>query len=540
MKRQMRYMGWFFLLLLTACATVVAPNGGPKDVTPPQIVSAKPTNYQLRFNTREIKISFDEFVKLNNVNEQLLITPSFKEQPEIKIKKKSILISFQDTLQANTTYTFNFGDAIQDYTEGNTLSNFSYVFSTGDYIDSAVLKGRVLDPQTMKGKEKVVVMLYLSDVDSLPLTVLPYYIARTDKEGNFSFANLKTASYKVFALEDKDGNYLYNLPNESIAFVDTLVAAVDSVVKPLDLFLFQEEMPEIKLNEKFALRYGLLQFVFNKPYRDIEVELLSKEYHRDSILLEEGVQKDSLICWLFRQPTDSIRLLIKDQGQVIDTVEIALKEKTKRKKDEKEVLGIKGSRIVDLNAAFGLSMDNPVLYFDTTQMIFTNLMDSTRVSSFEWRMDSVKKHFYMQPQWQASATYLVQLLPGAFTDIFGLTNDTLDFRFTTREEEYYSGIRLSLGYDNPEQTPYQCYLLNEKGAVVWEGSVDADRQVDLNFLSPGKYTLKALFDSNANGKWDTGNYQAGSQAERFVFYKEEIMLRSNWELEIDWQLPTKP
>ena len=132
------------LFIFYRCAVVVPPSGGPKDTTPPKMEVATPSNYSTNFNAKSIEISFDEFVKPNNVSEQLIVTPSLKEKPDVKVKGKGIVIDFKDTLKANTTYTFNFGDAIQDITEGNKAGGLKYVFSTGSFIDSSFITGYVL------------------------------------------------------------------------------------------------------------------------------------------------------------------------------------------------------------------------------------------------------------------------------------------------------------------------------------------------------------------------------------------------------------
>src|SRR5476651_1299450 len=154
------------ILLLFGCAVPQKPSGGPKDVTPPKLLKATPANQTHNFNSQTIQLDFDEYFKLASLQE-ITITPTQEKQPEYKIKQKSLLITFRDTLQKNTTYVINFGKAIQDLHEGNVLKNFTYVFSTGTHIDSLSISGKVINTQTQEREKDVTVMLFTPRQDSL-------------------------------------------------------------------------------------------------------------------------------------------------------------------------------------------------------------------------------------------------------------------------------------------------------------------------------------------------------------------------------------
>jgi hypothetical protein len=216
----------FFPVLLIAvcwsCAQQGSPSGGPRDKDPPVVVGSDPPNYSIRFKAKKILITFDEYIVLDNVNQELVVSPPMEEKPEIRLRKKTMIIQFEEDLKDSTTYTFNFGSAIKDLHEGNKLLNFEYVFSTGDVLDSLSVKGTLKYAWDLtEPDEPISIMLYNDLRDSVPLTDIPLYVGRSDDSGVFSVNNLKPDVYKVFALKDGNYNFLFDLPTEEIAFLDS-------------------------------------------------------------------------------------------------------------------------------------------------------------------------------------------------------------------------------------------------------------------------------------------------------------------------------
>ena len=208
--RKLKYLLFCLAMLLTAflaqrCANAVAPTGGPKDETPPKVVAAVPENHSTNFNVKKIEITFDEYISLENANQNVLISPPLNEKPDFKLKNKTVIVKFKETLAANTTYTINFGSAIKDLHEGNPLKDYVYSFSTGNHIDTLCMAGKVLNAEDKKPVENVYVSLYAADrdnLDSLPMSIKPNYITKTDKEGHFRLDGL--AGY------DANGQHLIN------------------------------------------------------------------------------------------------------------------------------------------------------------------------------------------------------------------------------------------------------------------------------------------------------------------------------------------
>ncbi|MDQ6843518.1 MAG: Ig-like domain-containing domain [Bacteroidota bacterium] len=236
---------YLFSIIGSSCAQIVAPTGGPRDSLPPVLLDASPPNRTTHFTGNRITLNFDEYIQLQNVQQSLLVSPTPKLNPDINYKLKVVSIKIRDTLEPNTTYSIDLGNAIQDINENNPYRNFKYVFSTGSYIDSLQFSGKLLLAQTGKADSTLIVMLYNNLDDSAVLKKKPKYIARLDSSGNFKFTNLAGGTYHVFGLKDESGQKYYNNKTELFAFADSPVV-VNSHTNPVDLFAYAEEKPAVK------------------------------------------------------------------------------------------------------------------------------------------------------------------------------------------------------------------------------------------------------------------------------------------------------
>ena len=295
-----------FGLMVSSCAQQGSLSGGEKDTEPPKILESTPPNFSTNFSGKTIEIKFDEYFELRNVRQKLVVSPPMKEKPEFKIKGKTLEIKLIDSLQPNRTYAINFGDALVDMHEANPLENFQFVFSTGNEIDSLMMSGTVLQISDQKPGEEVVVMLYADLQDSIPITDLPLYLAKTNKEGKFTLRNLAEGSYKLFALKDGNNNFRFDKFDEPIAFSDTLVSprlvwditreATDSTpevknhrFEPLNLTLnlFTEEHPRIYLSSGERPRKDLLRLNFSLPIDTLGINILTDSVTRHSSLVTD-------------------------------------------------------------------------------------------------------------------------------------------------------------------------------------------------------------------------------------------------------------
>ena len=232
----------------SGCAQIGAPTGGPRDTLVPILLKANPEKDKLNFTGNKITLSFNEYIEIDNLQENLLVSPSPKNNPVINSNLKTITIKLKDTLRPNTTYSINFGNAIKDINEGNVLKNYTYTFSTGNHIDSLTLEGKVQMAETGKIDSTLLVFLYKDAPDSAVQNRKPDYISRVNGEGRFSFSHLPAASFKIYALKDGDGGKTYNAKTEPFAFYDNDINTA-SVNAPVNLFAFAEKKPEAKTQD---------------------------------------------------------------------------------------------------------------------------------------------------------------------------------------------------------------------------------------------------------------------------------------------------
>ena len=243
---------YFISITGTGCAQIGSPTGGPRDSLPPELVSAIPKLLNTNFKGNKIILNFNEYVDVQDVQNNLLVSPLPKINPTIEFKFKIVTIKLKDSLLDNTTYTINFGNAIQDNNEGNPYKNFSYVFSTGKTIDSLQISGRVIIAQTGKADSTIIALLYQHADDSAVQKRKPNYIAKLDSSGNFTFKYLAAGEYKIYALKDGDGGKNYNSKIEMFAFADSVVTAADNF-SPIKLYAYEEEKEEKKVPKVTAV-----------------------------------------------------------------------------------------------------------------------------------------------------------------------------------------------------------------------------------------------------------------------------------------------
>ncbi|HEY8658316.1 MAG TPA: Ig-like domain-containing protein [Hanamia sp.] len=236
---------YFLSVMGSGCAQIGMPLGGPKDTIPPVLLNSNPPNNTTRFKGNRIVLTFDEYVQLNNLQENLLVAPTPKITPNVDYKLKTVTIKLRDTLLANTTYSIQLGNSIQDINENNPYPDFTYVFSTGAYIDSLQFSGNVILAETGKADSTLLVFLYKNLGDSAVYKEKPIYIEKVNSKGDFKFKHLAEGTYNVFALKDESGQKMYNNPTQLFAFADSSIKISDEV-KPIQLYAYAEEKPFTK------------------------------------------------------------------------------------------------------------------------------------------------------------------------------------------------------------------------------------------------------------------------------------------------------
>ena len=581
-----------FALLLTSllayrCANPGMPQGGPKDAEAPHVVLSEPPDFTRHFKSERIVIEFNEYINVKDVNKQFLASPRFNKQPEFKVQGRRFVIELQDSLRKKTTYSLYFGDAIGDLTEGNPVTDFSYVFSTGSAIDSMELGGIIRNAFDLKPIENVVAMLYLDEndtisFDSLPLLVPPYYIAKTNKEGKFSLRNLRPEKYLLFALKDANANYYFDQPNEEIAFVDSLIVALPAeVIIPdtlksdslsADSLHLKDSLPEVdilkeKIPKKHSAKsdpkaqYELRLFMeadtvqrianstvsndhqvfiqFKQAVDSLHIQVLTKDSSTYEPLQRITAGRDSLWMWFPNYLFDSTTLIVSAKGMKADTLEFKLAKedaqgKSRAKKDKKDVLNIAGPPFTsDFFKPSRLLFGNPVLTQNIDSFEFYTSTDTLKVGvRFA---DSLKRQALFNYKLEPANKYRMYLPEGSFTDIFGKKSDSTVFEFSTRPADAYGSFKLKVDVQDTA-AHYILQMLTEKDVVLFQDTLSATKDFVFEYLMPQKLKFKAILDANANGKWDTGRYLRKQQPEKVIFFSKPVEIRANWQVEEEWKL----
>ena len=527
-------------LILLSCAQIVPLSGGEKDIEPPKEVESSPQNEAINFVEKTITIEFDEFIKLNNVASQLIVSPLMETAPEILVKGKKLVIKIESELAENTTYSLNFGNAITDITENNVFPNYKYVFSTGTYIDSLSYSGTVVSSFGLSPKENIYVLLYDQFGDSIPYKELPRYVALTDKEGKFSITNIANGKYKFFAIDDINGNYLFDLPNEEIAFKSESIQ-LDSASSDNRIYLFAEESALQYVVKAENSEYGKIDIVLNLPTNNVVTQPLNKRQWIVDTPLYINIEGDTIIQWMMN-PNDYevLDFIIGDivsndsvfDGNflTIDTLNISLKEN----KLKDSILSIRTNinTIFDLNKNIILTSHRPLQNLDTNEIKL--LEDSVRIN-----YNLIKKkiglnayrEFDIDYPFKESTNYQLFIPPGTFEDIYGLKNDTVKIDFKTKSESDYGIINLDI---NPNFSDNYIIQLFKGKKLIEENNFKGDIKTSYKYLAPGNYELKLIIDSNNDKKWNTGNYLENLQPEKVIYYEKEIKIRANWDNDIVW------
>ena len=528
-----RFLSFLFFLLILF--TIVqcgrrggTLTGGPKDITPPVLVKSEPENLSTSFKTDKIRLYFDELIKLKDIQDQLIVSPPLKYTPEITPQggaQKYIEIKIKDTLLPNTTYTFNFGQSVQDNNEGNPVSFLSYVFSTGDYIDSLEVSGVVKDAYNKKVDQFVSVLLYEIDsayTDSTLYKRPPNYITNTlDSAVIFTLKNLKEGKYAMFAIKDELKNNIFDQGSDKIAFLkDTIAIPTDSTYL---LTLFKEtpdygaSVPSFKAKNKIVFGYyGGDEEIKIEPITIIPDSVKTK-------FLKEK-DKDTINFWFTPYETDSIIFKVTNEKlKVIDTFIV----KSRKVGIDSLIITPNQTGTIDYNKKYVIDASTPIVNIDSTK-IQLMVKDSIPLD-FQVRLDSVLNSVNIDFETEPNENYNLALLPGAMTDFFDQTNDTIDYRLSTRAFSDFGNLSLNLA--GAVEYPVIIQLTNEKGETKLEQYATEAKQIKFNNITPDKYFIRVIFDENKNKKWDTGSFLKGVQPEKVSYYPDEVVVRANWEME---------
>ena len=546
-------------MILASCAKVVAPTGGPKDTTPPKLVRSTPAFRSINFKGKEVTITFNKFIQpLKDANNQVIISPPPEKQPEMRLKGKSIVIKFGEELKPNSTYNIYFGDAIQDLNESNIKKNFYFTFSTGDKIDSLELRGRVNNAETGLPEKDVFVELYTGTQDSLPIKERPFYVGKSNAYGDFTIKYLANKSYKLFALKDANSNLKYDLPTEMIAFdsnpvmpeaplpdsVDSLKRINTGIYHQLSLFLESDSVQRIEKKSLVDRKKINLQF----RYAVKKLNIKSLNFKIDDWNFNEwNRSRDSLSAWFVKPLPDTIQLVVKADNMIPDTLQFVQKvikqatstkgnkKVTVKEKVEIRPLSLQGSN-QPYNQPLTFETLTPVYEKQLTGLRLTHGKDTTQVNAV-WYDSISHRRFIIDQKWKEKSSYSLLIPSGRLKDIFGAENDSVIIQFNTLEERDYGTIILDTKVTTTTGQ-WIIQLMNDKDAVIRQTNITKSDKVKFELLPPGKYNIKAIYDANSNGFWDTGNYLKHQQPEKVIRFTKlkEFEVRPFFDSIESWEL----
>ena len=518
-------------------ARIGSPSGGPKDETPPVLEWARPDTLATNVSTnlKEIELHFDEYVQVKEYNKNVVVSPPLEKNPIVfpqSLAEKTIRIKLQAPLQANTTYSFNFGDAIQDYNEGNKLSNFSYVFSTGNYIDSLSIKGKVYPGFDFELPKKTLVGLYKIDEsynDSIILKNKPYYISRINENGEYNLKYLSPGDYKIVAFEDVIENSKYDPAKEKLAFKNEIISLNGN--ENIDLKLFKEK-PTYRVTNSEMKGIGQIVFRTEGAEEEIKITPIGKEF--TTAFVDSHFEKDSVNFWFnpavdkLENKTERLRFAVQHKDK-IDTLSVLYKTPVKEYKinfnsfDDKNFAPNKNYKIAGSAPIKSIDKSLISVFKDTIQIPFDVKIDEIdkQVVSFDFKKDLGEK-------------FEINIYPNAITDIFEAKNDTLVYQFKTGVREDFGNLKVKVT-NLAEDIPVFLQLIKKgKDFEVIEERKGIDKTFDFKNLLPGEYYLRLLVDENKNGIWDSGNLLKQTQPEPVYIYPSKITIRALWDTEETW------
>jgi hypothetical protein len=544
-----------YLLFVISCAKQTSPTGGPKDTIPPILIKAVPPNESINFKERSIELQFSEMVIANNPKEQLIVTPSAGKDFNIKVRKKTVIITFEKPFKDSTTYSFNFRETIQDITEKNPARNLQLAISTGTYIDSLSIQGSIYD--LVKGKEiKEATVAIHPRNDTFSILKHPAsYFTKTDQKGRFKIDHLRPGVYYIYAMEDKNRNLIADSRTEPYGFLKDSINLTSDTTS-ISFGLIRLDARPLKLTS--ARPYN--------TYFNIRTTKNLKNFTlkaQDNSLLQYSFGEDQANIKLYNTFEDidslGVNVIAEDSiGNKLDTLVYAKfsnREVTPEKFDatfkSTTILADKGS----LNAVITFSKPISEINFDS---LYFQLDSATRIPfgkddlSWEQTHNTLtinktldKKLFILKepeqpgpaPAAKPPATKKAptrkpnELYAGkaSFISIDGDTSKKISQNITPLKTEDLSMIIYEI---KTQHKNFIVQLLDKNLSVLKEISNKAKGQFE--DLQTGDYMVRVVIDSNKNNSWDPGNYFKRQQPERMIYYKDEkgnmnINLKTNWE-----------
>ena len=540
-----QFLLWLFLaLVLVSCARVGSPIGGGKDTIPPKMVGSN--IYTTRINVprdlKELRIDFDEYITLKDINKNLIISPPIKYTKIIpsSMGNKYLQIQWKDTLQANTTYNFNFGNSVVDLNESNPLPYFNFAFSTGDRIDDLFISGTISDAlgsdKNSEGKERNIVVGLYQAKDSMDYRQKPYYITKADPDGYFELNYLTPGKYKIIGFDDENGNSIFDPGKESISFQKESIDLTKNI-SGLRLKTFASKKL-IKYKEMAISTGGVLMTFEGNPDKVIVKAVGDKPSHYK---VTHKLRSDSVKVW-FDAGKENIGVAVSenlkfsyDTGTKQDTVSIFYK------KPAKEDMTVSNPFSNDLapGSDFRFSSnyiinkiqpENWKLESDSISQNFT-----AKISESDSTQVIVKSDFIIGKK------YKLTVPKNTVISFYNRLSESVRFDFEAAKPEEFGSFTVNL-VNKPEHN-FWIQLLNDKSEPVYQKFSNESLIKFIN-LKPASYKLRILVDNNDNGFWDSSDFATETLSEDVYLYKKagdkdiltKVNIRPMWEINENWDL----
>lgn len=477
-------VGLFFLLiglLFQSCANIVPPSGGEKDVTEPKLLSESPKDSTLNKEVYKISLYFNKFMEVHNLEKEMSTSPLLPIMPTITAYGKKVEIVLPDSsLKANTTYQIILGNALTDNREQTPYKDFDFIFSTGSYFDSLKVKGMVTDAATGLPDSSATIFLYPAEKsDSAILKERPEYVRKVKSDGSFELFNLPQRAFKVFAVSDKDNNYIFSPATEKIDFWDTVVVPLASPDTSLHFRIFKE--------------------------KDVDTSELEKSVDSDKVdRFSPGVKEKVSIKTAYRVMVDTVH---------------------------------HETRTFDILQPLKILLGHPLSSLDTNRINLSYLEDSVEINvPTIFVKDS--SEILVKADWQPDKLHTLSLKIGWAKDTANTELKPGKFRFHTKSLSDYATLNINV--DSAYTGLHYLVVLLKEAKVVWQHPASSSK-LNIKLLPPGEYTLRLVIDENENGQWDTGDLFEHQHAEEVIPYKGKIMLKAGWVNDVDFKksLPDK-
>lgn len=586
------------LILIPSCASIGNPSGGPRDEDPPRFTHSSPEQGALNFSGNKATLYFNELVNVKDAFNKVVVSPPGGSTPRVSSLGNRITIEFPDTLLPNTTYTVDFGDAIEDNNEGNKLENFLYTFSTGDVLDTLMISGMVLGAEDLEPQQGMLVGLHTNPADSAFRTLRFDRVAKTDEYGRFAIGGLAPGEYRVFALTDPDNDLKYSSPEENLAFLDFMVSptseriivndsiydlktgAVDTVLTRERTRFLPNNILLRSFNSGFKPQYIV---TYERPDTTrINLQFNSRADVFPTITLqgednswlpldrwaitEKSATNDTISLWITDPAiiaNDTVRLAVSyfrgdkpsEMFEHSDTLRILLKGKRvaltedKKKKGKKETeekievpsMQIKSLGGADIGRPLTLEMEAPLAELDPAKIRLEIKVDTVweAVAMPALRQDTLTPRRYMlDVDWDYDTQYKLSADSAAVRSVYGLVNKDFNTEFKIKAQNEYSSLAVNLtGYN--DTLPVFVDLLDSGGKIKRALPVVNGRILFDNLL-PGKYYLRLVVDRNGDGKYTPGDYDEQRQPDYSYYYPKMVNLKQNWSQELTWDVFSTP